>query len=161
MRPALRTGRPGPLALANTTVKNLSKNKKQEKKQRPTSKHKLAQLKGKVSASKHVVLDEAPEQVSAYDSYYKQLSEEVETIERHVRELRQTPGLEHLTQAEAHAKVDFMLRFSAWMFNQHQQGQQLAIIAEEDNLGPKSANVSKVQKPKGQRNKKVTLSLTR
>lgn len=147
------------MALANITVKTLIKTQ-QQKNQRPNSKHKQGQLKGKISAAKAVELDEAPEQLSAYDSYYKQLSEEVETIERHVRELRQIPGLEHLTEAEAHAKVDFTLRFSAWVFNQHHQEPQIAIIIEVDEIKSKSAKISKVQKLKGQSNKKVTKSLT-
>ncbi|NDK56431.1 hypothetical protein [Pontibacter fetidus] len=134
--------------------------KPKQKTQRKTSKHKQAQPKGKVSAANAVVLDETPEQLSAYDSYYKQLSEEVESIERHVHELRQTPGLEDLTEAEAQAQVDFMLRFSAWIFNQHLSEQWMATIEDEDLL-PKSAKVSKVQKPKGKSNKKVTKSLSR
>ncbi len=148
------------MAQANTKLKTLSKNQK-EKNQRSNSKHKQGQPKGKVSAANAEELEAAPEQLSAYESYYKQLSEEVETIERHVRELRQTPGLEHLTEAEVHAQVDFMLRFSAWVFNQHQQEQPIAIIVEDDEIEAKSANVSKVQKPKGQSNKKVTKSLSR
>ncbi|WP_299826026.1 hypothetical protein [uncultured Pontibacter sp.] len=140
-------------------MKTLTKTQ-QQKNQRPNSKHKQAQPKGKVSAANAEEL-EAAEQLSAYENYYKQLSEEVETIERHVRELRQTPGLEHLTEEEVHAQVDFMLRFSAWVFNQHQQEQPIAIIVEDDEIEAKSANVSKVQKPKGQSNKKVTKSLSR
>jgi hypothetical protein len=144
-------------------VKTLTKNQK-EKNQRTnsTQSQKLNQVqpKGKVSAPKAVELEEALEQLSGYDSYYKQLSDEIESVERHVRELRQTPGLEHLTKAEAHAKVDFMLRFSAWVFNQHHQEPPIAIIAD-DEIEAKSANVSKVQIPKGQSNKKVTLSLSR
>ena len=148
------------MALANIKVKTLFITQ-QQKNQRPNSKHKQAQPKGKVSAPKALVLEEEPEQLSGYDSYYKQLSEEVESIERHVRELRQTPGLEHLTEAEAHAKVDFMLRFSAWVFNQHLQEPHIVIITDEDEIEAASANISKVQKPKGQSNKKVTKSLSR
>lgn len=147
------------MALANTTVKTLTKNQ-QQKNQRKTSKHKPVQPKGKISAAKAVELDEAPEQLSAYDSYYKQLSEEVETIERHVRELRQIPGLEHLTEAEAHAKVDFMLRFSAWVFNQHLSEQQITSIDDKADVVAKSVKISKVQNPKGTSNKKVTKSLS-
>ncbi|WP_162426129.1 hypothetical protein [Pontibacter pudoricolor] len=141
-------------------MKTLSKNQK-EKTQRPNSKHKQGQPKGKASAANAVELDEAREQLSAYDSYYKQLSEEVETIERHVRELRQTPGLEHLTEAEAQAKVDFMLRFSAWVFNQHLSEQQIKTIDDKADVVARSVKISKVQNPKGKSNKKVTLSLTR
>ncbi|MER2999179.1 hypothetical protein [Pontibacter populi] len=137
-------------------MKTLSK---KQKNQQQYSKHKLVQPKGKISVSNAVELDEA-EQLSGYDSYYKQLSEEVESVERHIRELRQTPGLEHLTEAEAHAKVDFMLRFSAWVFNQHQQEKPIAIIVDIEKEAT-SANVSKVQIPKGQSNKKVTKSLSR
>jgi len=141
-------------------VKTLTKTQ-QPKNQRIKSKHKAVQPKDKVSAATAVVLDETPEQLSAYDSYYKQLSEEVESVERHVRELRQTPGLEHLTETEAHAKVNFMLRYSAWVFNQHLAEQLIATIDDSVNLSTKSSNVSKVEKSKGQSNKKVTKSLSR
>lgn len=148
------------MVLANTKVKTLLKNQ-QQKHQRKNSKHKQVQPKGKISAANAVELNEAPEQPSAYESYYKQVSEEVESVERHVRELRQTPGLEHLTETEAQAQIEFMLRFSAWVFNQHLQGQDLETIEDEAELMPKPAKVSKAQKPKRQRNKKVTESLSR
>ncbi|WP_242929034.1 hypothetical protein [Pontibacter vulgaris] len=131
--------------------------KPKKKTQRKTSKNKPVQLKCKVSAENAIELENA-EQLSTYDSYYKQLSQEVETVERHVRELRQTPGLEHLTEDEAQAQVDFMLRFSAWVFNQHFAEQLIATIDDDDDLLSKSA---KVQKPKGKGNKKVTKSLSR
>ncbi|GAB3203305.1 hypothetical protein ABID22_000915 [Pontibacter aydingkolensis] len=127
--------------------------KPKQKTQRKTSKNTPVKPKGQVSAANAVEL-ESEEQLSAYDSYYQQLSEEVESIERHVCELRQTPGLEHLTEAEAHAKVDFMLRFSAWVFNQHLQDQDFGTIEHE------SIKAVKVQNSKGQSNKKVTQSLS-
>jgi thiamine kinase-like enzyme len=128
----LGTGRPGLVAQAKTKVKTLSKNQKEKnKRQDSTQYQKLNHLqsKGKARTAKAVELEEV-EQLSAYDSYYKQLSEEVDTVERHVRELRQTPGLESLTQTEAEAQVEFMLRFSAWLFNQHQPMQQITTIDE-------------------------------
>ncbi|MBB6610504.1 hypothetical protein H7F15_05610 [Pontibacter sp. Tf4] len=138
-------------------MKTLTKAQQKKNQQQNSKQHqKLNQVKpkGKASASKPVELEEA-EELSAYDSYYKQLAEETETIERHVRELRQTPGLEHLTEAEAQAQVDFMLRYSAWVFNQHQQEPQIAFTTD-DEIEATSAKVSKVQKLKGQSNKKVT-----
>ena len=158
------------MALANTTVKTLTKKENQKnQQQRKDSKQnqKLNQVKpkGKTSASDAAEHEEAPEQLSSYDSYYNQLSEEVESVERHVRELRQTPGLEHLTEEEAQEKVDFMLRFSAWAFNRYLQEQSAPNAATiEDGFydsGHSSSKVAKVQKAKRASNKKVTESLSR
>lgn len=141
------------MALANTKVKTLTKNQ-QQKNQRPKSKQ---NEEGASSINTGAVTAQPEEELlSGYNSYYKQLSEEVETIERHVRELRQTPGLEDLTEDEAQEQIDFMLRFSAWVFNQHLVDQLTVTI---DDVNAKSVKVSKVQKPKGVSNKKVTLSL--
>ncbi|MFD2515832.1 hypothetical protein ACFSRY_18310 [Pontibacter locisalis] len=143
---------PRTLALANTKLKTLSKNQK-EKQQRPNKKQRSVRP-GSINT---VAASAQPEQgqQSGYDSYYKQLTEEIESIERHVRELRQTPGLEHLTEEEAYAQVDFMLRFSAWVFNQHLQELTAATMAGEDGTDPESAKVSKALKPKIKRNKKA------
>jgi hypothetical protein len=144
------------VALAKTKVKSLTKNQ-QQKNQRPKRNQDQVAFSSNIIAATHA----QPEQeLSSYESYYKQLSEEVETIERHVRELRQTPGLVDLSEDEARAQVDFMLRFSAWVFNQHLQESQTVIIADHE-IEAKSAKVSKVQKSKGQSNKKVTKSLSR
>ena len=153
------------MALANTTLKTITKKENQKnQQQRKDSKQnqKLNQVKpkGKSSASDAAEHEEAPEQLSSYDSYYNQLAEEVETVERHVRELRQTPGLEHLTEEEAQEKVDFMLRFSAWAFNRYLQELSEATMAGEDETGPGSTHVSNVQKPKTRSNKKVTAFLS-
>jgi hypothetical protein len=143
------------VVLANTKVKTLTKNQ-QQKNQRPKSKQNVG---GSGSINTGDATAQPKEELqSSYDSYYIQLSEEVETIERHVRELRQTPGLEDLTEAEAQTQVDFMLRFSAWVFNQHLAEQLIATIEDEAELGAKPA---KVQKPKAKSNKKVTESLSR
>ena len=69
-----------------------------------------------------------------YESYYKQLSEETANLERHARELRQTPGLEHLTEEEAQEQVAFMLRFSSWVFNQYMKEQLTTTIIEADEV---------------------------
>jgi L-ribulose-5-phosphate 3-epimerase UlaE len=142
------------VTLANTKVKTLTKNKKKEQ-QKQNSKNKQVKLSSRVTSHADA---QDQEQLSGYDSYYKQLSEEVESIERHVRELRQTPGLEHLTEADAEAQVDFMLRFSAWVFNQHLTEELIATI---DDIAATSAKDSNVQKPKAKSNKKVTESLSR
>ncbi|MFD2516115.1 hypothetical protein ACFSRY_19750 [Pontibacter locisalis] len=145
------------------TKKQQRKNKQLQ--QRQTSKNKPVQPEGKASAAPAVELEEAPGELSGYESCYRQLTEEAETVERHARELRQTPGLEHLTDKEAQAQVDFMLRFSAWVFNQHLAEQQAAsTMADEESLDeimPEPPKVSKVPKPKYQSNKKVTESLSR
>ncbi|MBJ6118086.1 hypothetical protein JAO76_07790 [Pontibacter sp. BT310] len=136
-------------------MKTLTKNQ-QQKNQRPKSKQ---NVEGSSSINTLAATAQPEEELqSGYDSYYKQLSEEVETIERHVRELRQTPGLEDLTEDEAEEQIDFILRFSAWVFNQHLAEQLIATIDDVAELGVKSA---KVQKPKGKSNKKVTESLSR
>jgi cell division protein FtsB len=112
------TGRPGLVALANTTVKTLTKNQ-QQKNQKLKSKHNQIELNCNPIGATSAQPEQELETLSGYESYYKQLSEEVETVEHHVRELRQTPGLEDLSEEEAQLQVDFMLRFSAWVFNQH------------------------------------------
>ncbi|GAB3197098.1 hypothetical protein ABID22_002233 [Pontibacter aydingkolensis] len=143
------------MALANTKLKTLSKNQK-EKNQRPNKKQRVVRPGSINPVATNAQIEQ--EQQSGYDSYYKQLAEEIESIERHVRELRQTPGLEHLTEEEAYAQVDFMLRFSAWVFNQHLQEQQ---VQNYETKETQATEVSKVQKPKGTRNKRVTASLSR
>ncbi|WP_299820249.1 hypothetical protein [uncultured Pontibacter sp.] len=148
-------------------MKTITKTQQQKSKRTNSNQNQKlnqVQAKRKESAAKVVELEDSAEQFREYDSYYKQLSEEVETIERHVRELRQTPGLEHLTETEAQAQVDFMLRYSAWIFNQHSEEQLRTTIADLDDpdvMAVESADVVKVQKRLARVTKKVTKSLTR
>ena len=69
-----------------------------------------------------------------YENYYAKLSKEVDSLSRHAQELRETPGLEHLTEDEAQEQVTFMLRFASWVFNQYMKEQLASTSVKIDEV---------------------------